>query len=175
MGKLFEISIKFLNEVSFTAILKEGLKLWCVSLNEQSVGCVDVLGQCVHCIQWTSVSHRATAAEMTHVSQTDFMPLHKIVVQGDVQVSADTNLETCKSTSHNTFSISHRDIWSLACWVVQTVTYLMFIWVKDQTDITKNSGSLNVFCVQWTVAIQMMSSFSRCAPVCLGDRTSVEM
>ena len=81
-GKLFEISIKFLNEVSFTAILKEGLKLWCVSLNEQSVGCVDVLGQCVHCIQWTSVSHRATAAEMTHVSQTDFMPLHKIVVQG---------------------------------------------------------------------------------------------
>ena len=24
------------------------LKLWCVSLNEESVGCVDVLGQCVH-------------------------------------------------------------------------------------------------------------------------------
>ena len=38
----------------------------CVSLNDRSVGCGDVV-KCVHCIQWTSVSHRATAAEMTHV------------------------------------------------------------------------------------------------------------
>ena len=87
-----------------------------VSLNEQSVGCVDVVVKCVHCIQWTSVSHRATAAEMTHVCQTDFMSLHIIEVQGDVQGSAYTNLvETCKSTSQKTFSISHQDIRTLAC------------------------------------------------------------
>ena len=72
--------------------MNEGLKLWCVSLNEQRVDSVHVVVKCVHCIQWTSVSHRATAAEMTHVCQTDFMSLHKIEVQGDVQVSADTNL-----------------------------------------------------------------------------------
>ena len=95
--------------LSCIAILNEGLKLWCVSLNEQSVGCVDVLGQCVHCIQWTSVSHRATAAEMTHVSQTDFMPLHEIVDQG-MSRFLQNNLETCKSKSQNTFSISHQDI-----------------------------------------------------------------
>ena len=48
--------------------------------------------KCVQCIQWTSVSHRATAAEMTHVCQTDFISVHQIEVQGDVQDSADTNL-----------------------------------------------------------------------------------
>ena len=86
-----------------------------VSLNEQSVGCVDVVVKCVHCIQWTSVSHRATAAEMTHVCQTDFMSLHIIEVQGDVQGSAYTNLvETCKSTSQKTISISHQGIGTLA-------------------------------------------------------------
>ena len=95
--------------------MNEGLKLWCVSLNEQSVGCVDFLGKCVQCIQWTSVSHRATAAEMTHVCQTDFMSIHMIIVQRDVQVSADTNLETCKGTSQKTFSFSHQDIRTLAC------------------------------------------------------------
>ena len=79
--------------------MKEGLKLWSVSLNEQSVGCVDVVVKCVHCIQWTSVSLRATAAEMTHVCQTVILSLHILVVQRDVQVSADTNLETCKSMS----------------------------------------------------------------------------
>jgi hypothetical protein len=42
------------------------------------------------------VSVRATAAEMTHVCQTDFMSLHIIVVQRDVQVSADTNSEKCQ-------------------------------------------------------------------------------
>ena len=72
--------------------LNEGLKLRCVSLNEQSVGCVGVVVKCVHFIQWTSVSHRATAAEMTHVCQTDFMSLH----MRDVQVSADTNSEKCQ-------------------------------------------------------------------------------
>ena len=75
--------------------MNEGLKLWCVSLNDRSVGCGDVV-KCVHCIQWTSVSHRATAAEMTHVCQTDFLSIHMIIVQRDVQVSADTNSETCK-------------------------------------------------------------------------------
>ena len=95
--------------------MNEGLKLWCVSLNEQSVGCVDVVVKCVQCIQWTSVSHRATAAEMTHVCQTDFLSIHMIIVQRDVQVSADTNLETCKSTSQKTFSFSHQDIRTLAC------------------------------------------------------------
>ena len=94
--------------------MNEGLKLWCVSLNEQSVGCVDFLGKCVQCIQWTSVSHRATAAEMTHVCQTDFLSIHIIVVQRDVQVSADTNLETCKSKSQKTFRFSHADISTLA-------------------------------------------------------------
>ena len=64
-------------------ILKEGLRLWCVSLKEQSIVCGDFLVKCFHCIQWTSVSHRATAAEMTHVCQTDFMSLHTIVVQRD--------------------------------------------------------------------------------------------
>ena len=72
--------------------MNEGLKLWRVSLNEQSVGSVDVVVKCVHCIQWTSVSNRATAAEMTHVCQTDFISVHQIEVQGDVQDSADTNL-----------------------------------------------------------------------------------
>ena len=95
--------------------MNEGLKLWRVSLNEQSVGCVDVVVKCVHCIQWTSVSNRATAAEMTHVCQTDFISVHQIEVQGDVQDSADTNLSTCKSTSQKTFSISHQDIRTLAC------------------------------------------------------------
>ena len=51
---------------------------------------MDFLVKCVQCIQWTSVSHRATAAAMTHVCQTDFLSLHIIVVQRDVQVSADT-------------------------------------------------------------------------------------
>ena len=50
--------------------------------------------KCVQCIQWTSVSHRAMAAEMTHVCQTDFLSLHIMVVQRDVQVSADTISET---------------------------------------------------------------------------------
>ena len=72
--------------------MNEGLKLWRVSLNEQSVGSVDVVVKCVYCIQWTSVSHRATAAVMTHVCQTDFISVHQIEVQGDVQDSADTNL-----------------------------------------------------------------------------------
>ena len=72
--------------------MNEGLKLWCVSLNEQSVGCVDVVVKCVQCIQWTSVSHRATAAEMTHVS--DYLSVTSIVGQRDVQVSADTISET---------------------------------------------------------------------------------
>ena len=94
--------------------MNEGLKLWCVSLNEQRVGCVDVVVKYVHCIQWTSVSHRATAAAKTHVCRTDFMSLHKIEVQGDVQGSADTNIETCKSTSPKTFSISHQGIGTLA-------------------------------------------------------------
>ena len=75
--------------------MNEGLKLWWVSLNDQTVDCVDVVVKCVHCIQWTSVSHRATAAEMTHVCHTDFLSLHIMVVQRNVQVSADTNLETC--------------------------------------------------------------------------------
>ena len=105
-------SVIFLTKTRFTSILDEGLKLWCA---EQSVGCVDVLGQCVHCVQWTRVSHRATAAETTGVCLTDFMSLPKIVVQGDVQVSADTNSETCKSTSEKTFSVSHRDIGTPAC------------------------------------------------------------
>ena len=82
--------------LSCTAIRNEGLKLWCVSLNEQSVGCVNVLGQCVHCIQWTSVSHRATAAEMTHVSHTDFMPLHEIVDQGMSRFLQITTLKHVK-------------------------------------------------------------------------------
>ena len=72
--------------------MNEGLKLWHVSLNEQSVGCVDVVVKCVQCILWTSVSHRATAAEMTHVCQNDFMSLHEIEVQRNVQVSAGTYL-----------------------------------------------------------------------------------
>jgi hypothetical protein len=71
--------------------LNEGLKLWCVSLNEQSVGCVDVVVKCVQCIQWSSVSDRATAAARP-MCQTDFMSLHRIEVQRNVQVSADTNL-----------------------------------------------------------------------------------
>ena len=95
--------------------MNEGLKLWCVSLNEQSVGCVDFLVKCVQCIQWTSVSHRATAAEMTHVCRTDVLSIHIIVVQRDVQVSADTNSDTCKITSRKTFSIPHQDIRTLAC------------------------------------------------------------
>ena len=61
--------------------MNEGLKLWSVSLNEECVACGNVVVKCVHCIQWTSVSHRATAAEMTHVCQTDFWSLHTIVVQ----------------------------------------------------------------------------------------------
>ena len=60
---------------------------------------MDVVVKCVQCIQWTSVSHRATAAEMTHVCQTDFLSIHIIVVQRDVQVSADTNLESFRGTS----------------------------------------------------------------------------
>ena len=95
--------------------MNEGLKLWRVSLNEQSVGCVDVVVKCVHCIQWTSVSNRATAAEMTHVCQTDFMSLYTIEVQRNVQVSADTNSESCKITSQKTFSIYQQDIITLAC------------------------------------------------------------
>ena len=52
---------------------------------------------------------------MTHVCQTDFLSLHIIEVQGDVQGSAYTNLvETCKSTSPKTFSISHQGIGTLA-------------------------------------------------------------
>ena len=47
--------------------MNEGLKLWRVSLNEQSVGCVDVV---VKCVQWTSVSPRATADEMMCVRLT---------------------------------------------------------------------------------------------------------
>ena len=45
-------SVIFLPKTRFTTILDEGLKRWCA---EQSVGCVDVLGQCVHCVQWTRV------------------------------------------------------------------------------------------------------------------------
>ena len=60
---------------------------------------MDVVVKCVQYIQWTSVSHRATAAEMTHVCQTDFLSIHIIVVQRDVQVSADTNLESFRGTS----------------------------------------------------------------------------
>ena len=56
--------------------MNEGLKLWSVSLNEECVACGNVVVKCVHCIQWTSVSHRATAAEMTHVCQTNVLPLH---------------------------------------------------------------------------------------------------
>ena len=89
--------------------MNEGLKLWCVSLNEQSVGCVDVVVKCVQCIQWSSVSDRATAAARP-MCQTDFMSLHRIEVQRNVQVSADTNLLTCKSTSLETISISHTDL-----------------------------------------------------------------
>ena len=53
---------------------------------------MDVVVKCVQCIQWTSVSHRAMAAEMTHVCQTDFLLLHIIVVQRDVQVSAEKHV-----------------------------------------------------------------------------------
>ena len=75
---------------------------------------MDVVVKCVQCIQLTSVSHRATAAEMSHVCQIDLMSLHKTEVQGDVQGSAGTNLETCKSTSPKTLSISHQGIGTLA-------------------------------------------------------------
>ena len=88
----------------------------CVSLNDRRVCCGDVVVKCVQRIQRTSVGHRATAAEMTHVCQTDFMSLHIIVVQTNVQVYSDTNSETCKITSQKTFSISgSQDIRTLAC------------------------------------------------------------
>ena len=95
--------------------MNEGLKLWCVSLNEQTVGCVNFLVKCAQCIQWTSVSHRAPDVEMTHVSQTDFLSIYMIIVQRDVQISADTNLESLKGTPQKTFSFSHQDIRTLAC------------------------------------------------------------
>ena len=60
-----------LHQTYFPTILKEGLRLWCASLKEQSIGCGDFLGKYVHCIQWTSVSNTTTAAEMTDMCQTD--------------------------------------------------------------------------------------------------------
>ena len=43
--------------------------------------------------------------------------------------------------------------------------FLMYVYESDQTDVAKKCVSLNVFCEQWTVAIQMISIFSWCAPV----------
>ena len=103
---------------------------------------------------------------MTHVCQTDFLLIHQIV-QRDVQVSADTNLETCKGASQKTFSFSHQYIRTLACWVVVTVRniFIMSIYESKNKQTSKVCVSLNVFCEQWTVAIQMISIFSWGAPV----------
>ena len=95
--------------------MKGGLRLCCVSLKEQSVGCGNVVEKCVQCIQWTRVSHIATAVEMTHVCQTDFMSLHIIEDQGDVQVSKELNLGTCRSMPRKTIRISHQDTGTLEC------------------------------------------------------------
>ena len=129
--------------------MRDGLKLWCVSLNEQSVGCcVDVLVKCVQCIQWTSVSHRATAAEMTHVGHTDFMSLHQIEAQRDVQVSADPNLETCKGTSQKTSSISHRDIGTLSVSGGNSNIFITSVYESKTKRTSLKDVSLNVFCEQ---------------------------
>ena len=100
--------------------------------------------------------------------QTDFLSLHIIIVQREVQVSADTILGTCKSKSQKTFRFSHPDIINpsrLSC--RNSNIFIMSVYESDQTDVAKKCVSLNVFCEQWTVAIQMMSIFSWCAPVTL--------